>query len=262
MKDLMKFEFHGKGVRTVTIEGEPWFVAKDVCEILELENVTRALETLDTDERNTLTISKGIPGNPNLNVVSESGLYALVFKSRKPEAKEFRKWVTKEVLPQIRKTGRYEVKVPSSLAKMPEVRDDFLSLKDIAEACGYVGNQALLAANKGVKHLHGLSPLALLEIELKSPDNEALIIATEIGKRLEPPKSAKFVNLALANFGLQEKVECKQGRFEWRLTEEGKEYGTYLDTGKKYSDGTPVQQIKWKESVIPKIEKLLDEDDD
>ena len=157
---------------------------------------------------------------------------------------------------------------PSPTQKELEARnlkakiDIFKTLHEAAKLFGLEGNQALLCADKSLKRDYGDSFIARLQIELKSPDNEALIIATEIGKRLEPPKSAKFVNLALANLGLQEKLEYKQGRFEWRLTSKGKEYGTYLDTGKKYSDGTPVQQIKWKESVIPKIEKLLDEDDD
>ena len=89
MNDLTKFEFQGKGVRTVTIDGKPWFVAKDVCEILEIQNVTQAVGSLEDDERSMFNIGR----QGEVNVVSESGLYALIFKSRKPEAKEFQKWV-------------------------------------------------------------------------------------------------------------------------------------------------------------------------
>lgn len=106
-KELAVFKFEGTHeVRTVVQNGEPWFVAKDVCEILELDNVTRALSTLDDDERGSLTISKGtspMGGNPNVNIINESGLYALIFKSRKSQAHAFRKWVTSEVLPRFGK---------------------------------------------------------------------------------------------------------------------------------------------------------------
>ena len=105
--DLTRFEFRGKSVRTVTIEGEPWFVAQDVCNVLELEKPRKAVSSLDEDEKDYVTITDPIGREQKTTVVSESGLYALIFKSRKPEAKEFRKWVTSEVFPQIRKTGRY-----------------------------------------------------------------------------------------------------------------------------------------------------------
>lgn len=128
---------------------------------------------------------------------------------------------------------------------------------EMAKFFGLEGNQALLKADKAVKKLYNISPMALLEIELKSPDNEALLIATEIGKKLDPPISAKNVNLHLAAMGFQERVEYRTGKFEWRLTEKGKAYGSYLDTGKVHSNGTPIQQIKWKESIFPLVQKYL-----
>ena len=134
----------------------------------------------------------------------------------------------------------------------------FEGAKKLAELFGLEGNQALLKADKAVKKLHNISPLALLEVELKSPDNEALLIATEIGKRLNPPLSAKNVNLILADMKLQERIEYRAGKFEWRLTDRGKAYGSYLDTGKVHSNGTPIQQIKWKESILPLVQKHSD----
>lgn len=112
MNSLTTFNFQSHDVRTVTDEnGEPWFVAKDVCDVLEIQNPTDALKSLEEDERMTLDNTEGHSGKRGgaqfFNVVSESGLYALIFKSRKPEAKAFRKWVTAEVLPTIRKTGGY-----------------------------------------------------------------------------------------------------------------------------------------------------------
>lgn len=90
-------------------DGEPWFVAKDVCDALGLGNVGQALARLDEDEKSSITLNDGTPGNPNKSIVSESGLYALVLASRKPEAHAFKRWVTHEVLPAIRRDGGYMV---------------------------------------------------------------------------------------------------------------------------------------------------------
>ena len=96
-------------VRVVERDGEPWFVAADVCKALEIGNPSQVLVRLEDDEKmNTLISNEGNQrGNPNMTVVNESGLYALIFGSRKPEAKVFKRWVTHEVLPTIRKTGGY-----------------------------------------------------------------------------------------------------------------------------------------------------------
>ena len=110
--EMQRFDFRGASLRTLTDEaGEPWFIAKDVCDILEISNNRDAISQLDSDEKNTVVISDGIPGNPNKTIISEPGLYKLIMRSRKPEAHEFKRWVTHEVLPQIRKTGGY---IPTS----------------------------------------------------------------------------------------------------------------------------------------------------
>ena len=98
------FNFDSHTVRTVLIEDQPWFVATDVCEALGIQNVTQAVARLDDDERSMFNIGR----QGEACVINESGLYNLVLGSRKPEAKRFKKWVTAEVLPAIRKTGRYE----------------------------------------------------------------------------------------------------------------------------------------------------------
>lgn len=91
-------------IRTVVIDGEPWFVAADVCKILEHSNPTIAMNGLEDFEKTKLNL--GLQGG-NTNIISESGFYTLVLRSRKSIAKPFRIWVTSEVLPSIRKTGRY-----------------------------------------------------------------------------------------------------------------------------------------------------------
>lgn len=106
--EIQTFNFNNATMRTLTdTAGDPWFVAKDVCDILGLENSRKATAELDPDEKNTVTISDGIPGNPNKTIISEPGLYTLIMRSRKPEAHEFKRWVTHEVLPSIRKRGIY-----------------------------------------------------------------------------------------------------------------------------------------------------------
>ena len=96
-------------VRAIMRDGEPWFVAADICKALEIGNPSQVLVRLEDDEKmNTLISNEGNRrGNPKMTVVNESGLYALIFGSRKPEAKVFKRWVTHEVLPTIRKTGGY-----------------------------------------------------------------------------------------------------------------------------------------------------------
>lgn len=98
-------------VRTVTINGEPWFVAADVCNALDIGNPSQAISRLDDDEKVTLTTNEGhsgkLGGAQMLNVISEAGLYSLILKSRKPEAKAFKRWITHEVIPDIRQYGMY-----------------------------------------------------------------------------------------------------------------------------------------------------------
>lgn len=94
-------------VRTMVINGSPWFVAKDVCECLDINNSRQALARLDSDEKNSVILNDGTPGNPEKGIVNEYGLYSLVLSSRKPSAKAFKRWITHEVIPAIRKHGAY-----------------------------------------------------------------------------------------------------------------------------------------------------------
>ena len=110
MNSLSVFEFESNQIRVVLVDNEPWFVAKDLCLVLELGNVSQSMSRLDEEEKNTIILNDGTPGNPNTTIVSESGMYSLVLGSRKSEAKAFRKWVTSEVLPSIRKNGAYSFK--------------------------------------------------------------------------------------------------------------------------------------------------------
>lgn len=106
--DIFEYEKE-QAVRTFEIDGEIWFVAGDVCKVIGLKNVSKALLDLDMEDKTDITGSNVGSKSSKLKAINESGLYSLIFKSKKTEAKKFKKWVTSEVLPQIRKTGAYGV---------------------------------------------------------------------------------------------------------------------------------------------------------
>ena len=117
--ELSTFNFESKSIRTLAINNEPWFVAKDLCDTLGIKNPSQALENLDEDERSMFNIgrSKVHGGGGEVNIVSESGMYTLILRCRDAVKKgsvphRFRKWVTAEVLPQIRRTGKYAIQLP------------------------------------------------------------------------------------------------------------------------------------------------------
>ena len=139
MKSLELFHFKGKQVRTIQLDGEPWFVAADVCDVLGLNNPSQALSYLDRDERRLIT-NEAWRTNGNMAIVSEPGLYSLVLRSRRPEAKGFRRWIAHEVIPALRQSGEYRLAAVSSVAAVPSgqllqfFRRDLLNLAIEAEA--------------------------------------------------------------------------------------------------------------------------------
>ena len=105
---IQAFDFNERAVRCIMKDGEPWWVAKDVCDVLGLSNPSESLKALDEDELTSETLRSGGQGR-EMNLISESGLYTLILRSNKPEARAFRRWVTHEVLPTLRKTGHYSI---------------------------------------------------------------------------------------------------------------------------------------------------------
>lgn len=106
MNELQIFNFESTEIRTQLIDGEAWFVAKDVCDVLEISNSRDAVSRLDDDEKSSVGLTDGSQTR-NYSIINEFGLYSLVLSSRKKEAKEFKRWMTHEVIPAIRKTGSY-----------------------------------------------------------------------------------------------------------------------------------------------------------
>ena len=106
--NLQTWSYENSEIRTIEKDGEPWFVGKDVAAVLGYSNTRDALaKHVDDEDKNTVVIRDGIQGNPNTIVINESGLYSLILSSKLPNAKKFKRWVTNEVLPSIRKHGAY-----------------------------------------------------------------------------------------------------------------------------------------------------------
>lgn len=122
LPEVFTFNQNSTPIRVQVIDNEPWFVAKDVCDVLCVKQADDAVRRLDEDEKLTLLVT-GSGQARNMWHINESGLYTLVLQSRKPEAKTFRKWVTSEVLPSIRKKGYYGAK--------KQGQSDYLDARDI-----------------------------------------------------------------------------------------------------------------------------------
>lgn len=133
MSGIIPFDFETNAVRVVMIDDAPWFVAVDVCRVLEHSNIRQAISRwLDNDEKG-VTSGDTLGGKQEMNIVSESGLYALILRSNTPAAKKFRKWVTAEVLPAIRRNGAYHA--PSSdHAELEAKRAYYAALPDMSKA--------------------------------------------------------------------------------------------------------------------------------
>lgn len=247
MSNLQVFNFDANtAIRTSMVDGVIWFVAKDMAEALEYpesKNALRLCKNSNSPPNGELNKINDLP--PATKWINESDLYRLIMHSTKPEAEKFQDWVCEEVLPTIRKTGSYSF-VPE--VKGTEISQTAIAMLDLAKAYGFEGNQALISADKATFKLIGQSPLKLLGAELIS-DQERHLNPTEVGRRFDPALSAIKINLKLAEKGLQFKNE----EDKWMPTEQGKEFGVLIDTEKRRSNGTPVQQLKWKESVISKL---------
>ena len=116
--EVQVWNYEGAEVRTVQIDGEPWFVLADICRALELSTPARVAERLEKDEvSQTHTIDR-MGREQKTTIINESGLYTVILRSDKPQAKPFRKWVTSVVLPSIRKTGSYSVQQPNAFENL------------------------------------------------------------------------------------------------------------------------------------------------
>ena len=166
--EIQRFEFKGESLRALTnMAGEPWFVLKDCMSILDLGNPTETVKMFDDDEFSTTEVIDSIGRRQQAYIISEPGLYRLVMRSRKPEAKEFQRWVTHEVLPQIRKTGGY---IPTTDA------DDDMTI--LAKAV-MIGQRTMEEQKRRIaaqeSHINELEPKARFADAVAASDGTCLI---------------------------------------------------------------------------------------
>lgn len=246
---LMPFDYEGREIRVVKDDqGDPWFVAADVCAVLQLPETHKAVSRLDDDEKDRNSIPTP-GGSQSMTVVSESGLYNLVLGSRKAEAKRFKRWVTHEVLPAIRKTGSYAV--PAIAALPAPTQDRVTSLLLIGEAVAKVpGVKAGIAMAATLTCIHENTGLTIETLRRALPAaNEPIcsLNATQLGKLVG--LSAKTTNLRLANMGLQVRNE----RDEWELTESGEAWAEAMPYSRNGHSG---YQILWNPSVAQELREV------
>ncbi len=245
MSNIVAFDFESHDVRVVIDQdGDPLFVAADLLSTLNLDR--KALERLDDDEKGVSSIHT--PGGmQEMTVVSESGLFNLVLGSRKPEAKRFKRWVTHEVLPSIRKTGSYAA--PGSVAALPAPTQDRVhAILMIGEAVAKIpGVKAGIAMAATLTCIHDNTGLAIEHLRRALPSLQEPICSlnpTQVGELLG--LSARSVNLRLQSHGFQFKNE----RDEWELTEAGKSWAEALPYSRNGHSG---YQILWNPEVADMI---------
>lgn len=246
--NLINFNYNNIIVRTqVTDDGEPLFCANDVCTILGYANsrkaVTDHVDEGDVTKRDTPTIS----GNQLITYINESGLYALIFGSKLESAKEFKRWVTSEVLPSIRKTGKYE-DPKTKLVPEPKkyaLSDIVESAKIIFNVAGIEGAALALALDNVAFSETGKSLLKTADLQIAAPKQKVLLCPRDLGAPFG--LSAQTVNSMLEANGLQH----KKSDGKWEPTEEGKRLGAVLlYVNKKKGSGTPVTQLKWPSNIL------------
>jgi len=250
MSQIIPFEFESHALRVnLDAAGQPWFVAADVCAALDLPETHKAIARLDDDEKGRNSIPTP-GGQQDMSVVNESGLYNLVLGSRKPEAKRFKRWITHEVLPSIRKTGSYAS--GTSVAALPSpIQDRVSSLLLIGEAVAKVpGVKHGIAMAATLTCIHENTGLSMETMRRALPANDEPIAAmnpTKLGQQLG--MAARSVNARLAAMGLQ----LRNDRDEWELTEAGQAWGEALPYSRNGHSG---YQILWNPAVIDQMKEV------
>ncbi|WP_042426977.1 BRO-N domain-containing protein [Comamonas granuli] len=252
MSAIIPFQFEAHAVRVqVDDAGLPWFNASDVCDALEMGNPSQAIKShVDADDLQKLEVIDNLGRTQRANHVNESGLYALILGSTKDAAKRFKRWVTGEVLPAIRKTGAYAV--PGTLAALPALTHDRVSaILLIGDAVAKVpGVKSGIAMAATLTCIHENTGLAVETLRRTLPAaNEPIcsLNATQLGKLLN--RSAKATNQLLAAGGFQ----FRNDRDEWELTEAGEAWAEAMPYSRNGHSG---YQILWNPAVADELREV------
>ena len=251
MSAIIPFQFEAHAVRVQVDDlGLPWFNASDVCDALEMVNPSQAIKShVDAEDLQKLeTLTAG--GRQRQNHVNESGLYALILGSTKDAAKRFKRWVTSEVLPAIRKTGGYAV--PSPLAALPAPTHDRVTAilligEAVAKVPGVKTGIAMAATLTCIQENTGLTTEVLRRALPAANEPICSLNATQLGKTLN--RSAKATNRLLADHGLQ----FRNDRDEWDLTEAGEAWAEAMPYSRNGHSG---YQILWNPAVAEQLKEV------
>lgn len=246
--NIIPFSFDGRSIRVVADErGEPLFVGKDICDALGYANPSKSMSDhcKGVAIRYPLQTSGGVQ---EVRVLSEPDVLRLIVNCSLPAAQAFERLVFEEILPTIRKTGSYTVK-PASVIKPVEDACRLLpTMVRAARACGLDKNAAAISANQAVAKLTGANVMQLLgHTHMEAEQQVRFFTPTELGERLN--LSGRKLNMLLADAGLQAKKNDV-----WVPLAAADGFYRLFDTGKRHGDGTPVQQLKWAEGVLPLIQ--------
>ena len=225
MNNIQIFKYENNDVRTVEMNGEPWFVLKDVCKVLGISKYRDAAERLDDDERAPVRVDT-LGGAQEMTAVNESGLYNVILRSDKPEAKPFRKWVTSEVLPSIRKNGGYiagqEQLTPSELmAKALLVANKTLAEREARISELKVQNAIMQPKAEYFDELVDRNLLTSFRETAKQlgVEEKKFISFLMEKKYIYRDKKAKLMPYADKNNGLFEVKECFHENTKWSGTQ-------------------------------------------
>ena len=251
MSAIIPFQFEAHAVRIqVDGAGLPWFNASDVCNALEMGNPSQAIKShVDAEDLQKLeTLTAG--GRQRQNHVNESGLYALILGSTKDAAKRFKRWVTREVLPSIRKTGSYAV--PGAIANLPELTQDRVTAllligEAVAKVPGVKAGIAMAATLTCIQENTGLAVETLRRTLPAANEPICSLNATQLGKLAG--LSAKATNRRLAVLGLQNRND----RDEWELTEAGEAWAEAMPYSRNGHSG---YQILWNPTVVEQLREV------
>ncbi|MEJ5030017.1 BRO-N domain-containing protein [Comamonas sp. MYb69] len=249
MSNIVPFQFQDHHI-TVLLDdrGEPSFIGKEIADVLGYSEASAMTRTLDEDEKG-LQLVQTPGGKQRVITINESGLYSAILASIKPEAKPFKRWVTHDVLPSIRKTGSYIAKGSlTPLKATAEAAKAFAPLVRVARLLGCDKNAAAISANQAIYSMTNINLLQQLgqgQLEAEHQDSQ-WYTPTELGKLVGT--SARGVNLLLAESGLQMKMGEK-----WEATDAGRDFCRLFDTSKKHNSGVPITQMKWSRNVLPML---------
>lgn len=249
MSGLIPFKFEKFDIRVALEGGEPFFNVGDLCLALGFGNSRQAVDThVDPDDVQKLDAIDSMGRTQQANHVNESGMYALILGATKSEAKRFKKWVTSEVLPSIRKTGSFGATATSRLDSAAQALKLAPLAMRAARAFGLDKNVAAISANQYVCSITGHNLLKEFGSTHLLADNQETQWFTPTQLKGESKVSAQKLNEALAASGLQERRDKV-----WELTPAGHAYARLFDTGKKHNSGTMVQQIRWSPKVLAEL---------